>query len=357
LKVTLFVLGFPEYGIQLANALIKKIDVMIVIPRNTPVMLINSIDKSVIIIFYDTPNWYTPYNLLVTLKVIKQIFSYKPDVIHLVSTGPWICIFLPILKYKFLIVSTIHDPKLHFGEERIDKEIVHYVTQKFSDLILVHGEYLKRIVLTKWGVPSDKVHVILHGDFSILKQWKKKDVAMEKNTILFFGRIEKYKGLQYLLQSRFYLIKKFPNLKIIIAGNGDLTSYGEIDKDPFLEIHNYFIPINNVPEYFQRSSIVVLPYIDASQSGVVPLAYTLSRPVIVTNVGSIPEVVINNKTGIIIQPKNSLEIAKAIEMIFNNDELRNKMINNIDIYTHKELAWDNIANRVICLYRESIVKR
>jgi glycosyltransferase involved in cell wall biosynthesis len=352
LKVTLFVLGFLEYGIQLANALSQKIDVMIIIPRNTPITLINSINKSIIIVYYYSPNWYSPYNLYAMYNIIKKIFSYKPDIIHLVSDSPWICFFFPILKYRFSIVSTIHDPKQHLGDERIDYEIVEYLTQKFSDLILVHGEYLKQIVLAKWNVPFSKVHVIPHGDFSILKKMGKTGITSEKNTVLFFGRIKEYKGLKYLLQSRYFLIKKFPSFKIIIAGDGDLTSYGELCRDPSLEIHNYYIPSDKVPEFFQRSSIVVLPYIDASQSGVVSLAFTFNKPVITTNVGSIPEVVINNKTGIIVQPKNSLEIAKAIEMIFNNDELRNKMINNIESYTHKELAWDNIARKIIYSYKE-----
>jgi glycosyltransferase involved in cell wall biosynthesis len=291
------------------------------------------------------------------IYVVKKIFLFNPNVIYLVSVYPWVCIFLPILKAKFIIISTIHDPKLHFGEERIDKEIIHYIAQRFSDIIFVHGEYIKQIVINKWNVPINKVHSIPHGDYSIIKKWQKKDVIMEKNSILFFGRIEPYKGLQYLLKSRFLLLNKYPNLKIIIAGKGDLAIYRLPLNDISLEIHNDFIPIEEIPELFQRASIVVLPYIDASQSGVVSLAFTFNKPVISTNVGSIPEIVVHDKTGLIVPPYDARELAKAIEKIFEDGELRNRLEKNIFEYTQKELSWLKISEKIISCFNSLNRKR
>ena len=80
--------------------------------------------------------------------------------------------------------------------------------------------------------------------------------------------------------------------------------------------------------FFERASVVVLPYIEASQSGIIPIAYSFKKPVIVTNVGSIPEVVENGITGYIVPPKNPELLADSIIKILEDNLTRQQMGEN-----------------------------
>ena len=77
-------------------------------------------------------------------------------------------------------------------------------------------------------------------------------------------------------------------------------------------------------ELFQRASIVVLPYIEGSQTGIIPIAYSFKKPVIATNVGSISEVVEDGVTGFIVPPRDSHALADAIIKILKDDDLRKR---------------------------------
>ena len=120
------------------------------------------------------------------------------------------------------------------------------------------------------------------------------------------------------------------------------------------EIYNKFISHEEVSELFQRASVVVLPYIDASQSGIVPIAYAFKKPVVVTNVGSIPEVVDDGKTGFIVPPRDSKALADAIIKLLKNDKLRKEMGEHAYKKMKEELSWDKIAKKTIEVYKEAI---
>jgi len=90
-------------------------------------------------------------------------------------------------------------------------------------------------------------------------------------------------------------------------------------------IDNELIPDERVARYFGESSVVVLPYIDASQSGVVPIAYSFSRPVVATTVGGLPSVVEDGVTGLLVPPRDERALADALITLLEDEELRHKM--------------------------------
>jgi len=180
----------------------------------------------------------------------------------------------------------------------------------------VHGNRLKYQILTEYGVSSKIVNSVPIGEHETepFKIYEKTDLKEDGNVILFFGRIYEYKGLKYLIEAEPKISEKIPDIKIIIAGEGDdFAKYKSIikNKENFI-IYNYRIPYQQGAELFQRSSIVVLPYIEGSQSGVVPTAYSFKKPVVATDVGSIPEIVDDGVTGLIVSPGDSNELANAI---------------------------------------------
>jgi glycosyltransferase involved in cell wall biosynthesis len=99
---------------------------------------------------------------------------------------------------------------------------------------------------------------------------------------------------------------------------------------------------------------VILPYIEASQSGVVQLAYSFKKPVICTRVGALDEVVKNGKTGILIEPKNSKQLANAIIKLIKNPGLSKRMGEAGYVYAKNELSWEAISKKTLNAYKEAI---
>ena len=174
----------------------------------------------------------------------------------------------------------------------------------------------------------------------------------EQGTALFFGRISQYKGIDILIKSWKCVVARVPGSKLIIAGRGqDFTPYARMIGDAKgFEVHNRFIPHTEVPRFFRRASVVVLPYIEASQSGVVALAYAFGKPVVVTNVGSIPEVVEHGKTGLVVPPGDPYALAEALVTVLNAVELRWAMAKNISQEAEGELSWDSVARITTQVY-------
>ena len=94
-----------------------------------------------------------------------------------------------------------------------------------------------------------------------------------------------------------------------------------------MEIFDGYIPDNEVEKFFAAADLVVLPYESATQSGIVQIAYGFEKPVIVTNVGGLPDVVNNGKTGYIVPPKNPKAIADVVEKFFSQNDSKNFQIN------------------------------
>jgi glycosyltransferase involved in cell wall biosynthesis len=150
-----------------------------------------------------------------------------------------------------------------------------------------------------------------------------------------------------------------PDVKIVIAGAGeDIEKYEKmmVHKDKFI-LYNEYIPDNRVNELFQKACIVVLPYIDGSQSGVIPQAYAFRKPVVITDVGSLPENVEEGVTGYIVPPRDSKKLAEAIIDLLTDDEKRNKMGQNAYKKTQEELSWKNIAGKTVEVYKKALSSR
>jgi len=125
------------------------------------------------------------------------------------------------------------------------------------------------------------------------------------------------------------------------------------EKDKFCVINKY-IPSREVGVIFEKASVVVLPYREASQSGVIPIAYAFGKPVVATRVGSIPEVVKDGKTGILVPPEDPDALAEAIIFLLKNEVKRKEMGKEAKNYGEEELSWDKAAKKTFLLYKKLI---
>ncbi len=360
IRIVLLSLGFIDYTINLANSLSKTgLTTLLIIPDNQIQEHQHSVDTGIATYIYEQPRLFYPLkNIHHIYELFKQITIFSPDIIHVQQGHLWLPLILPSLYKKYIWITTFHDVKPHIGENYLRARFVNYCGRKYSDQIIVHGEKLKEQMIKEYNITEEKVHVIPIGEHNVapFKIYERKNIKEDGNLILFFGRIWKYKGLEYLIKAEPMITKEVPEAKIIIAGTGeDFKKYEKmmINKDNFI-VYNYRIPYKEGAELFQRCSLVVLSYIDASQSGVIPTAYGFKKPVVVTDVGSIPEIVDDGVTGFIVPPKNSEALAEAIIKLLKDKKLRREMGENAYKKLKTDLSWDKIAEKTIEVYEKAI---
>lgn len=166
--------------------------------------------------------------------------------------------------------------------------------------------------------------------------------------LLFFGFVREYKGLKYLLRAMPYIKERMPSVQLWVVGD-----FGE-DRDTYLElidgmgifrnvvIVEGYIPDQEVEKYFAATDLVVLPYISATQSGIVQIAYGFEKPVVVTDVGGLPDVVEDGRTGYIVEKENEMELAEAVLRFFNTKEDWSK---NIRVKA-AEFSWETMVSKI-----------
>ncbi|MBC8179571.1 glycosyltransferase family 4 protein, partial [candidate division KSB1 bacterium] len=169
------------------------------------------------------------------------------------------------------------------------------------------------------------------------------------NVILFFGYVRQYKGLHILLQAMPSLLKEM-DVKLVVAGEfydkkENYTSI--IDKlniQDSVSIFDDYIPNEKVGMFYSAADVVVLPYITATQSGIIQIAYNYNKPVITTNVGGLPEVVDEGKTGFTVPPENPDELAQAVLKFFKLNK-RDNFSKNVQVYK-KRFSWERLAEEI-----------
>ena len=179
--------------------------------------------------------------------------------------------------------------------------------------------------------------------------YEKLGLAINEEYILFFGFIRDYKGLDLLLQAMADERVRSLNMKLIVAGEFYTDSKPYADMIQQLGIRDKlilktdFIPDNEVRNYFCAADIVVQPYKHATQSGVTQICYHFDRPMLVTNVGGLPEIVPHGKVGYVVEP-NPTAIADAL-IDFYGKHLEFLMRDNIKI-EKKKYAWSEMLNKI-----------
>lgn len=177
-------------------------------------------------------------------------------------------------------------------------------------------------------------------------------ISNETPLVLFFGFIRKYKGLDLLLQAIPQLHAKYPenkNIRFLIAGEfyDDRSSYDECIRALGLEksliLKTDFIPDSEVKQYLCAADVVIQPYRHATQSGVTPLAYHFEVPMIVTNVGGLPDLVPDGIVGIVTEP-NPEAIADAIHRYFKQG--KNKFLPGL-LEEKKKYSWQEMADKIL----------
>ena len=347
--------GLVQYISQLANALAPKVDLVVIAPEGldpsrfpfSPDVRIRRLPVGNVVRTFvaNTLCVWRPFQFLAAID------EEHPDILHFNGASLWYALLLPVLTRRYPVIVTIHDVNPHPGSRAWDQDIARRLFLRYADAVIVHGEWARQ----QLGA-SQPCYVIPHGDYSFYAEIGAGDVVAEEDAILFFGRIEPYKGLQYLLEAMPLIWATSPSTRLIVAGDGSLAPYGDLLHDERIEVVNRFIDDAEVPALFARARLVVLPYIEGTQTGVIPIAYAFRKPVVVSDVGAIPEVVEEGRTGCIVPPRDPGALAGAILKMLQNEPLRTAMGATAYEKMTRELSWGPISDRTIAAYRE-IVER
>jgi glycosyltransferase involved in cell wall biosynthesis len=346
-----------SYSVALANALAKHCKVTLMLPDKVSDDYVQALDSAVKLWQFRPYRIRYPWNVLTVASILRKIAAINPQVIHQVIGFEWMDLALPLLRHRPL-VTTIHDAQIHPGD-RESSSIGHSLEWKCATQVIVHAEAVKQQLVIERGLAEHKIHVIPHGTYDFYLRWVDEQVVEKENTILFFGRIWDYKGLQYLIEAEPLITARIPNARIVIAGRGDDFEKYErmmVNRDRF-EVHNYRIPDEMVARLFQEASVVVCPYIEASQSGVLAIANAFGKPVVATTVGGIPEMVEPGKTGLLVPPRDAQSLAEALVTLLQEQALRKEMSRYTLQKSQTELSWASIAQSTLQVYERAIARQ
>jgi len=297
-------------------------------------------------------------NPLNWIKIGMEIKKLKPD---LITTKYWIPFMAPCLgtisgiakKNKETKVISILDNIIPHEKRICDKPLSRYFVKNVDGFVAMSQSVLDDLQKFDSEKPRSFCPHPLFDNFgeAISKAAAKKNLKLEDNTnyLLFFGFIRDYKGLDILLEAfADEKLKKLP-LKLIVSGEfyTDSKQYYEIINKNNLKdrviMHTDFIKDSEVVNYFCAADIVVQPYKTATQSGVTQIGYHFNKPMIVTDVGGLSEIIPDKKVGFVVKT-NPKAIADAI-YAFYDQNLESEFVNNVKVEKEK-YSWKRMTEAV-----------
>lgn len=179
---------------------------------------------------------------------------------------------------------------------------------------------------------------------------KRLGIGKEEKMLLFFGFVRPYKGLKHLIRAMKPIREAYADARLYVVGDfgGSREVYeGYMDEagvKSAITLKDGYTPDREVEPYFAAADLVVLPYESATQSGIVQMAYGFERPVIVTRVGGLPEVVTDGETGYVVEPEDPQALAEAV-IRFYADKKAEEFHTNIAKEAER-FSWDNMAKAI-----------
>lgn len=272
-------------------------------------------------------NSINPFNWI---KIGNELKKLKPDIIivryWLPFMGPALgTILRRIKKNKHTKIICLADNIIPHEKRFGDKTFTKYFIKPVDAFITMSEKVLNDLSIFNLTKPRKLIAHPLYDNFgeivTISSAREHLKLLLNEKIVLFFGFIRHYKGLDILLEAMADERIREQNIKLLIAGEfyEDEKPYQQIIKEKNIQdliyVHTHFIPDNEVKYYLSAADVVVQPYRNATQSGVTPLAYHFEIPMIVTNVGGLPDLVPHGKVGLVTEP-NSTAIADTLIQYF-----------------------------------------
>lgn len=279
-------------------------------------------------------------------KAIKDKFSaIKFDYVIRTFIHPFDAVLSKFVRYT-RTANICHDPIPHSSmNPRLAKQYKKQI--KNSDDIIVLTKSFISVIENMYGKKDDEIYYMRHGLMSY-PHGKEVISTGKKVNFLFFGRIDGYKGLHVLADAYKMLAEKYQNMSLTIAGSGDFTDFEEeYNTLPNTTVVNRYIKEDEITNFFgKENTVVVLPYLDATQSGVIPIAFEYGTPVIASDTGGLKEQLFEGTVGLLFEVGSAESLYKKMESILVSEELykyqQKQMIEGME-----KLQWSYVTAKLL----------
>lgn len=294
----------------------------------------------------------------------RGLKRFQPD---LVILPWWVYFWTPHFWYLGTRIKQQLESKLLFICHNVVAHESHRLAQmctalvlKQGDLFLVHSQEdeanLKRIL------PHAPTARAFHPSYDVFqqegisKEAARHKLGLRSNTILFFGFVRPYKGLRYALEAMPAILQKVQTHLLVVGEFWEgKEEYLALIKQLGLEQHvtvlDRYVANEEIPFYFAAADLLVMPYTSATGSGLVQLAFGLNLPVIVTNVGALPEVVRDGETGFVVPAKDASAVAEKV-VHYYRENLETRFRENVKSDLPR-FSWEGLIEKIEALYRTS----
>ena len=303
----------------------------------------------------NTKYWINTANPFSCIAAAKKIKKIRPDLVIFQWWHPY---FAPC--YRIMEVVLGKDIKKLFVCHNVFPHERFPMDRSLTKMVLKHGDFFitqskldtkDLLSIKEKAVYKQTVHPTYNAfkikDMSKEEARQELGIFNDQKILLFFGFVREYKGLKHIIRALPSILNKVDDLTLYIVGDfgEDKQSYLDLINEknvaPAVKIVDGYVPDNEVEKYFASCDLVVLPYESATQSGIVQIAYGFEKPVIVTDVGGLPEVVDDGKTGYVVKQGDDRALANAIIKFFSQQKI-NDFTKHIQEEAYK-FSWDRIT--------------
>lgn len=290
-----------------------------------------------------------PRSLLAAARVRRGAGGWGPQVVHIqdsLANDARLAAIVTSLRRPLAL--TVHDPVPHPGDAVVAGATRHLRRwlRRRAGLVFVHSAELAA-ELAATGDVRGPIEVVPHGVGTVAAE-----PLPDSPALLFFGRVSHYKGLDVLLDAMPAVWARMPELRLKVAGEGQVPDHPVL-ADPRVEAHFEHVPEEAVPALFAAATCVVLPYRQASQSGVGSLAREYGRAVVATRVGGLPELV-GREWGRLVEPEDPAALAAAILEVVETPRVAAAM-GEAAASSLGESDWAGVGAATLAAYRRHLL--
>jgi glycosyltransferase involved in cell wall biosynthesis len=312
------------------------------------------------------------------LRLVHYATTARPKVFHVLWNNKFEFFDRTVLMafYRLLgkrIVFTAHNVNAAKRDKHDSRwnQVTLRVQYRLAHHIFVHTERMRTELLEDFGASRQKVTVIPFGinetvpntEISNGEARQKLKISESDKTLLFFGNIAPYKGLEYLLEAFSELSKTRSDYRLVIAGRPKSSEeywsriQETIRTSPAANrilFKPEFIPDEETEVYFKAADVSILPYTDIFQSGVLVLSYSFGLPVVAADVGSLRDEIVEEQTGFVFKPKDPTDLARRIRQYFESEMYRNLAGTRLTIrrYAQERYSWRKASGLITEVYHE-----
>ncbi len=364
--------GISDYCIELLNALSEKIDIDFINFQSIyPKFLYPQnpfetgrdfqIKKHSGMNIRSLLKWYHPFgNFWVGIQIKTRIVHF-----HWWTSFLFIVFFPLLVAIKLTgckkIICTTHNIVGH--ESGIIDRILTRMMMSLPDHFIAHSEASAKRLCTLNRISPNRVSIIQHGRYdlyhveNVSKGEAREFLKISENqkVILFFGYIREYKGIDTLIQAMKKVKEACPDVCCLIAGNNWISwepyqsLIDQLDLNDVVKTELRYIPYSEVHYYFNAADVTVFPYKQFdSQSGAGNIAIGFNKPVIVSRVGGLPNLVKDDR--VVFDPGDYIALSNILIDVIQNKTFQDKLIDDTKVISHS-LSWNQIAEQTIELYK------